>query len=258
MHSPIRENPNQNADDNSERTITQGSQGAATTNRTTEEDEPTTAAATTPIPSALEHVIYKVRTKLHDLIPAMFINLADHVEDNHRKETVNALLEASLKTKATLNMAKALENDMAIQSIVAPENMKSLVNSLVDQRIESKSQQAQKELTKEFVKEARKKSLGGAPVAKTPPGKHGNGGKPKNAQRSVSFGSTPKPAKRAKKANTKTPEYDHALLKKQRQHPNPYRNDSSSGRGFNPGRGRGRGRGRGGSSRGRGRGRGRF
>jgi hypothetical protein len=95
-------------------------------------------------------------------------------------------------------MANILGNDMASQPIVAPENMATLVNSLVDKQIETKGKQAQKKLTQEAVKDARKKSLGEATVAKTPPGKHGNGSKRKNSFKTVSFGSTTPPTKQAK------------------------------------------------------------
>jgi hypothetical protein len=249
--SPRRLEPDQN-DNDIDRTQTQPpSQGEQA--RT----EPETPAPT-PLPRDLEHVIYKVKDTIYDLVPALFVDLASTVETSQRELTANAKLEASLKSKSALDMAKIIEEDMASQAIVAPENMKTLVNSLVDQRIETKGKLAQKQFTKDAVKEARKKSLGGAHAAKTPPGKHGNGGKQKGLLRKVSFGSTQSSAKRAKKLSTKSPEADYEQLKQQRESRNPYRKSSASGRGFNPGRGRGRGRSHGASNRGRGRGRGRF
>jgi hypothetical protein len=56
--------------------------------------------------------------------------------------TANAKLEAVLKNKKALKMAKILDANMAAQSIVAPENMKHLMHSLVDQCIEMKGKQA--------------------------------------------------------------------------------------------------------------------
>jgi hypothetical protein len=251
--SPLRldaDDPQNPREDDDERTITQGSQGAAAA--------PAIVAPPTPLPRDLGNVIYKVKDRLYDLIPILFVGLAESVETTQREQIANAKLEASLKTNKALDMAKIIDADMASQSIVAPENMTHLVNSLVDKRIETKGLQARKQLTKDAVKEARKKSLGGARVAKTPPSKQGNGGKRKGILRNVSFGSTPQPAKRAKKQNTRNPEADYEQLQQQRKTHNPYRTSSPSGRGFSPGRGRGHGRGRGASNRGRGRGRGRF
>jgi hypothetical protein len=70
--------------------------------------------------------------------------------------TANAKLEALLKTKKALDMAKIFNIDMAAHIIMPPENMKHLVNSLVDQRIKIKDKQAQKQLTKDAIKEAQK------------------------------------------------------------------------------------------------------
>jgi hypothetical protein len=232
-----------------DQTMTANSQGAPTV---------TTTPVPTPLPSDLEHVIYLVRTRIDLLVPKLFVELTTYVETSQRELTANAKLEATLSNKKALDIAKILDDDMASQPIVAPENMATLVNSLVDKRIETKGKLAQKKLTQEAVKDARKKSLGGAPVAKTPPGKHGNGGKRKSSLKAVSFGSTPPQTKRAKKFNTQHPQADYEQIRSQRHSPNPYRASSPSGRGFNPGRGRGRGRGRGASNRGRGRGRGRF
>jgi hypothetical protein len=52
--------------------------------------------------------------------------------------------------------------------------MKALVNSLVDRQISGKEKQSKKAL----LKAVRKKSLGGAKAAKTPPGKQNSGGRP--------------------------------------------------------------------------------
>jgi len=179
---PLRldaDNPqNQQGDDN--HTITQGSQGAAAA--------PPAAAPPTPIPRDLGNIIYKVKDQLYNLIPILFVGLAESVRTNQREQTTNAKLEASLKTNKALDMAKIIKADVAAQSIMAPENMTHLVNSLVDKQFDMKGRQAQKQLTKDAVKEAQKKSLGGARVAKTPPGKHGNGGKQKGILRNASFG----------------------------------------------------------------------
>ena len=252
--SPLRieeDDPhNQREDNDDDRTTTQGPQGAAAA---------IAAVATpTPIPRDLGNVIYKVKDRLYDLLPILFVGLAESVETNQREQIANSKLEESLKVNKALDMAKIIDADMAAQSIVAPENMKHLVNSLVDQRIETKGIQARKQLTKDAIKETRKKSLGGARVAKTPPGQQGNGGKRKGILRNVSFGSTPQSAQRAKRPLTRNPDTEYEKLRQQRQTHNPYRNSSPSGRGFNPGRGRGNGRGRGASNRGRGRGRGRY
>jgi hypothetical protein len=56
--------------------------------------------------------------------------------------------------KPLTNMAKVLENGMAVQSIVATENKKHLVNSLVDTRIETKGKQAQRQFTKDAVEDS--------------------------------------------------------------------------------------------------------
>jgi hypothetical protein len=187
----------------------------------------------------------------------------------HRELKANAILEATLKKKKTLDLAKLLEEDQATQNVVAPENMKDLVNSLVDKRIDLQGRQRQKEQLKTALKEARKKSLGGAKAAKTPPSKHGPGGTPKGNLKRVSFGATKPQSKRAKKLNTRNPERDYKAMERQRQGPpNPYarrppinnspRPPFHSGRGFYPGRGRGRSQPREGFSNGRGRGRGRF
>jgi hypothetical protein len=223
-----------------------------------------------PVPRELEHVMWKTKDKLFDLIPVLFMDLINHVELSHREIKANAKLEASLKKKKTLDLAKILEEDLAGQNIVAPENMKELVNSLVDKRIDLQDKQKQKALLQTAIRDARKKSSGGAQAAKSPPGKQGPGGKQRGTSRKVTFASNPAPAsKRPKKSNTRTPEKDYNKLERQRQAPNnPYANrsntnnqhrpSSNSGRGNFHGRGRGRGQSRGGYSNGRGRGRGRY
>lgn len=235
----------------------------------TQDPEPADATQTPhPVPKEMDNVMYKVKEKLHDLIRELFLDLVLTVEMSHREIKANAKLEATLKKKKTLDLAKELEADQAMQKVVAPENMKDLVNSLVDQRIDHQGQKKQKALLKNTKSEARKKSSGGDRTAKTPPGKQASGGKRNGILKRVSFGSSQAPSKRAKKSNTQHPERDYATIERQRRAPNPYasrpttshqsRPSSRSGRGFNPGRGSGRGQARGGSSRGRGRGRGRF
>jgi hypothetical protein len=107
----------------------------------TQETEPganAAAAAPTPhpIPRELEHVMWQVKDRLHDLIKALFLDLVLTVESSQRELRANAKLEAALKKKKTLDLAKILEEDQALQDVVAPENMKDLVNSIVDKRIE--------------------------------------------------------------------------------------------------------------------------
>jgi hypothetical protein len=78
---------------------------------------------------------------IYDLVPALFIGLASTIESSQCELIANAKLEAVLRNKKTLDMAKMIKNDMAAWMIVAPENMKALVNSLVNQRIEIKGKQ---------------------------------------------------------------------------------------------------------------------
>jgi hypothetical protein len=243
---------------------------------TQEQDDAANAAAAAatppPIPKELEHVMWQVKDRLYDLIKALFLDLVLTVETSQRELRANAKLEAALKKKKTLDLAKILEEDLAGQDVIAPANMQDLVNQLVDKRIDHKGQQEKKDLLKSALREARKKSLGGAKAAKTPPSKQRHGGPPNgNSKRTIA--GTPRPSpKRAKKQNTQHPERDYRTLERQRQLPNnPYHNSnrrppnattprrpSPSGRGSSPGRGRGRGQARGGYSNGRGRGRGRF
>jgi hypothetical protein len=120
-------------------TVTQQTQGEQAR---TETETP----APTPLPRDLEHVIYKVKDTIYDLVPALFVDLVTStVETSQRELTANAKLEAALKNKKALGMAKIIEEDMAAQTIVALENMKTLVNSLVDLRmIKTKGKLAQK------------------------------------------------------------------------------------------------------------------
>jgi hypothetical protein len=156
-----------------------------------------------PVPRELGNVMWKTKDKLFDLIPVLFMDLILHVELSHRETKANAKLEASLKKKKTLDLAKILEDDLAGQNIVAPENMKELVNSLVDKRIDLQDKQKQKALLQSAIREARKKSSGGAQAAKSPPGKQGPGGKQRGTSRKVTFSPTQAPAsKRPKKHNT--------------------------------------------------------
>ena len=211
--------------------------------------------------------MYKVKEKLHDLIPELFLDLVLNVEMGQRELQANAKLEAALKKKKTLDLAKALEEDQAAQNVVAPENMKDLVNSLVDKRVDPQSRQKSKELLKAALKEARKKSTGGVKAANTSPGKHGHGGTQKGNSKQASSVKNKPPPKRAKKQNTTHPERDYREWERQQQNPNLYatnkqrtpspRGRSPSGRGYYPGRGRGQGQNQGGFSSGRGRGRGR-
>ena len=225
-------------------------------------------ATTHPIPRELEHVMWQVKDRLHDLTKALFLDLVLNVESSQREMRANAKLEAALKRKKTLDLAKILEEDQAGQDVIVSATMQDLVNSIVDKRLEHNGRQQQKVLLKSALKEARKKSMGGAKAARASPNKQKHGGSPKENSKRVSFGTTKPPPKRAKKQNTQSPEKDYKALERQRQTPNPYqrrmpnantpRAPSRSGRGYYPGRGRGRGQTRGGFSNGRGRGRGRF
>jgi hypothetical protein len=126
-----------------------------------------------PIPCDLEHIIYKVKDMIYNLVPALFADLASTVKTIQLELTANAKLEAALKNKKALDMAKIIKHGMAVQMIVAPENMKTLVSSLVYQCIKTKKgKHTQSQFTKEAVKDARHKSLGGAHAPKTPPDKH--------------------------------------------------------------------------------------
>jgi hypothetical protein len=224
---------------------------------------------THPVPREMETVMCKVKNKLRDLINPLFMDLVLNVEMSQREFKANAKLEASLKKKKTLDLAQVLEEDQAAQNVVAPENMKDLVNSLVDKRIDHQGRQKTKALLKTALTAARKKYSGGARTANTPPSKQGHGGTQRGLLKRVSFGNDAPPPKRAKKLNTRSPDTDYRALERQRQTPNPYANRPNnnnsptrppfhSGRGYSPGRGRGRGQTRGGSSNGRGRGRGRY
>jgi hypothetical protein len=84
------------------------------------------APAPTPIQHDLEHVICKVKDMVYNLVPALFIDLASSIKTNQHVLTANAKLESMLKNKKALDIAKLLENNMAVQNIVAPENMKTL------------------------------------------------------------------------------------------------------------------------------------
>jgi hypothetical protein len=133
---------------------------------------------------------------------------------SHRKLKANAKLEATLKKKKTLDLAQILEADQATHNVVAPENMKELVNSLVDKRIDDKGKQKQKELLKTALKAARKKSLGGANNAKASPNNKRHGDKPKGILKQATFGATTPLSKRAKKQSTQTPEKDYKALER--------------------------------------------
>ena len=200
------------------------------------------------------------------------MDLVLNVELGQREQKANAKLEASLKKKKLLNLAKALEEDMAAQQIVAPENMTALVNSLVDKQINRQGKQKQKALLKTALQKAQKQSLGGDKVAKTPPGKLNPGNKQIGNLRKVSFGMDTAPnLKRAKKASTQSSEKDYKSCKCQQRAPNPYAGrgrgrgqsnthwtqpPSNFGWGNSPGRGCGRGHTCGGFSNGQGRRRG--
>jgi hypothetical protein len=109
-----------------------------------------------PVPKEMDTVLYKVKEKLHNLIPSLFLDLVLTVEMSHRELKANAKLEATLKKKKTLDLAQILEADQATHNVVAPENMKELVNSLVDKCIDDKGKQKQKELLKTALKAAQK------------------------------------------------------------------------------------------------------
>jgi hypothetical protein len=231
------------------------------------------ADPTNPIPERMELVIYKVKDVLYDLVPPLFLELARTVDASQAEKKADAKLEAALKHNKTIDMAKLLEADLANQQTVAPENMEALVNSLVDQRISAQAKKTKKGLLKTI----RKKSLGGAKTAKTPPGKQNNGGRqngPLKSNKRVAFDTDRPPTKRPKKHNTQNPNEDYNRLRAQRAQPNPYARPrannqprqphpqhtpgrGTSFRGSGRGRGRGRNQGRGGSNSGRGRGRGR-
>jgi hypothetical protein len=105
-----------------------------------------------------------------------------------------------LKMKKALNMAKLLENSMAVQSIVATENMKHLVNLLVYKIIETKGKQAQRQFTKDAFKNAWKDLLEGLLPSRPLLASTAVVASKKVFQRKVSFGST-QPAKRTKDKN---------------------------------------------------------
>ncbi len=63
---------------------------------------------------------------------------------SQREIKANAKLEALLKKKKTLDLAQALEADQAIQNVVAPKNMKDVVNSIINKRIDHQDRQKQK------------------------------------------------------------------------------------------------------------------
>jgi hypothetical protein len=222
---------------------------------------PAEATATeTPTPPALSNVCFKVKERLYDLVPILFVNLVHDVEASQREKTANSKLEAALKSKKTLDLAKLLDADMGAQGVVAPENMKDLVHTLVDKRLDLQAKQT----TRTALQAARKKSSGGANTARTPPSKHKNGDRQRGSLKRPSSATTTPPTKRAKKQNTSTPDQAYQALERQRRTRNPYAQrrqtrpptSSPSGRGYSPGRGRGRSQGRAGSNRGRGRGRG--
>jgi hypothetical protein len=73
-----------------------------------------------------------VQTRINFLVPKLFVDLTTSVKTSQRELTVNAKLKATLANKKALDMAKILDNDMASQPIVAPDNMPTLVNLLVD------------------------------------------------------------------------------------------------------------------------------
>jgi hypothetical protein len=174
--TPCQLNPERNRDDDSS-TILAVQQNGDPLPQTA--DNPNTQApageeTTQPIPPKMEHVIYKVKEVLYDIVPSLFLVLSNTVDASQAEKKADAKLEAALKQKKTLDMAKILETDLADQQVVAPETMEALVNSLVDQRISTKEKQTRKATLQAL----RKKSSGGAKAAKTPPGKHNNGGKP--------------------------------------------------------------------------------
>ena len=86
------------------------------------------------------------------------------MEMDEREQSTNAKLEATLKKKTTLDLEKHLEEDQATQQVVAPKNMKELVNALVNQWIDQQGQQKQKAQLKAMLK-------GGDKAANPTPGK---------------------------------------------------------------------------------------
>jgi hypothetical protein len=88
--------------------------------------------------------MHKVKEKLHDLILKLFLDLDLTVEMSHRKVKVNAKLEATLKTKKTLNLARILEEDQASQLAVTPKSTEDVVNTLAGKQIDYQGRQKQK------------------------------------------------------------------------------------------------------------------
>jgi hypothetical protein len=282
--SPRRLNPIEKRKDDDSSTVIGNSERPRNPNplqpppQTVEDNTPVETEETPPpVPQNMETVIYKVKDVLFELVPPLFLQICHTLDASQAEKKADAKLEAALKHKKTLDMARILETDLADQQTVAPENMEALVNSLVDRRISSKEKQGKKAL----LQAVRKKSSGGAKATKTPPGKPNSGGKPngvlKNNKRVV-FNTQRPPAKRAKRQSSQDPDKDYQRLRKQhhgptnpyaprqglhnsRPHYNPSYSSHNSGRATSfRGRGRGRGRnpGRGDYSNGNGRGRGRY
>jgi hypothetical protein len=281
--SPRRLNPVEERKDDDSSTVIGNSEHLPNPNllqpppQTIEDGTPEEAVEETPhVPQRMENVIFKVKDLLFELVPPLFLEISHTVDASQAKKKADAKLEAALKQKKTLDMAKILEADLADQQTVAPENMEALVNSLVDQRISSKEKQSKKTLLQAL----RKKSSGEAKATRTPPGKPKSGGRPNGVLKSnkrVAFSTQRPPAKQAKKQSSqdRNTEYKHLrqpgptnpYTRRQGQqytshhYPNPNYSSHNHGRGTSF-RGRGRGRGRnpgcGDFSNGRGSGRGRY
>jgi hypothetical protein len=98
-------------------------------------------ALETPAPPDLSNVCFKVKEKFYNLVPILFVSLVHQVEASQRELAANTKLEAALKSKKTLDMAKLLDAGMGAQGVVAPENMKHLVHTLVDRRLSLQAKQ---------------------------------------------------------------------------------------------------------------------
>jgi hypothetical protein len=134
-----------------------------------------------PIMPRLKHVLYKVKDRLYGLVPIIFVGLVTNIKARQCELTANAKLEATIKSKTTLNMAKLLNTDLPTsQGEAAPKNMKDLINTVVvDMQLDDKGKQAQNIATKTALQAAQKQSSGEVAAIKTPPRKHSIGSKQK-------------------------------------------------------------------------------
>jgi hypothetical protein len=75
--------------------------------QTQESDTPTNKVPH-PVPKAMETVMNKVKAKLHNLIPKLFLDLVLTIKMSHSELKANAKLEVMLKKKKTLDLAQVL------------------------------------------------------------------------------------------------------------------------------------------------------